>query len=74
MWEHGMLNVENQNVSYSMKVFEEPSKYGINGGRISKLTLKANKRVIANYDRGWDIMPTGKLVNEALEMILDARN
>lgn len=74
MWEHGMLNVENQNVSYSMKVFEEPSKYGINGGRISKLTLKANKRVIANYDRGWDIMPTGKLANEALEMILDARN
>nr|DAS04075.1 MAG TPA: hypothetical protein [Caudoviricetes sp.] len=74
MWEHGSLKVENQNVSYSMKVFEEPSKYGINGGRISKLTLKANKRVIANYDRGWDIMPTGKLANEALEMILDARN
>ena len=74
MWEHGTLKVENQNISYSIKVFEEPSEYGINKGRISKLTLKANKRVIANYDRGWDIMPTSELASEALEMILDARN
>ena len=74
MWEQGTLRVEDQVVSYSMKVFEEPSEYGINKGRISKLTLKNNNKVIANYDRGWDIMPTDKLANEALEMILDARN
>lgn len=74
MWEQDTLKVEDQVVSYSMKVFEEPSEYGINHGRISKLTLKNNNKVIANYDRGWDIMPTGKLANEALEMILDARN
>lgn len=74
MWEQDTLRVEDQVVSYSMKVFEEPSEYGINKGRISKLTLKNNNKVIANYDRGWDIMPTGKLANEALEMILDARN
>lgn len=74
MWEQDTLKVEDQVVSYSMKVFEEPSEYGINKGRISKLTLKNNNKVIANYDRGWDIMPTGKLANEALEMILDARN
>lgn len=74
MWEQDTLKVEDQVVSYSMKVFEEPSEYGINKGRISKLTLKNNNKVIANYDRGWDMMPTGKLANEALEMILDARN
>lgn len=74
MWEQDTLKVEGQVVSYSMKVFEEPSEYGINKGKISKLTLKNNNKVIANYDRGWDIMPTGKLANEALEMILDARN
>lgn len=74
MWEQGTLRVEDQVVSYSMKVFEEPSEYGINQGRISKLTLKNNNKVIANYDRGWDMMPTSKLANEALEMILDARN
>lgn len=74
MWEHGTLKVENQNVSYSIKVFEEPSRYGINQGKISKLTLKNNNKIIANYDRGWDIMPTSELASEALEMILDARN
>lgn len=74
MWEQDTLRVEDQVVSYSMKVFEEPSEYGINKGRISKLTLKNNNKVIANYDRGWDMMPTDKLANEALEMILDARN
>lgn len=52
MWEQYTLKVENQVVSYSMKVFEEPSEYGINQGRISKLTLKNNNKVIANYDRG----------------------
>lgn len=74
MWEHGTLKVENQNVSYSIKVFGEPSRYGINQGKISKLTLKNNNKIIASYDRGWDIMPTSKLANEVLEMILDARN
>lgn len=74
MWEQDTLKVEDQIVSYSMKVFEESSRYGINQGKISKLTLRSNNKVIANYDRGWDIMPTGKLAYEALEMILDARN
>ncbi|OFQ99755.1 DUF7678 domain-containing protein [Alloscardovia sp. HMSC034E08] len=74
MWEQGTFEVEDQVISYSMKVFEEASDYGINKGRISKLTLKNNNKVIANYDRGWDIMPTDKIANEALEMILDARN
>nr|DAU21801.1 MAG TPA: hypothetical protein [Caudoviricetes sp.] len=75
MWEHGTLKVEDQVIGYGMKIFEEPSDFGINNGRISKLTLvNNNNEVIANYDRGWDIMPTTKVANEALEMILDARN
>ncbi|PMC45491.1 hypothetical protein CJ214_00445 [Peptoniphilus lacrimalis] len=77
MWEYGTIKVEGQVIGYSMKVFEEPSDYGINQGKISKLTLvnmSNNNEVIANYDRGWDITPTTKLANEALDMILDARN
>ena len=31
--------------------------YGINGGRISKLWIKMDGKVIASYDRGWDIKP-----------------
>jgi hypothetical protein len=44
-------------VRYWIKVYEEGSQFGINGGKISKLMLKLNGEVIANYDRGWDIEP-----------------
>lgn len=74
MWEQGTLNVENQAISYSAKIFEEPSRYGINQGKISKLTLRNDNKIIANYDRGWDIAPTNRLARKALKMILDTRN
>ena len=38
-----------------VKVYDEPSHFGINEGRISKLEIRAGKEIIANYDRGWDI-------------------
>ena len=45
-------------------VFQKGSKYGINGGRISKLAVRHKlesltdvSRYIINYDRGWDIEP-----------------
>ena len=40
--------------------FDQPSRYGIDGGKISKLTIqdKKNKsRWLCNFDRGWDIEP-----------------
>lgn len=38
--------------------FDEPSQYGIDGGRISKLCITNKKGVwLANYDRGWDTKP-----------------
>ena len=51
---------------FQAKVFDEGSKYGIDGGRISKLSIwdedmrnKTNffDSCIVNYDRGWDIEP-----------------
>ena len=43
---------------YWVKAFDEPSEeYGINGGKISKLSIKINGEFTANYDRGWDIEP-----------------
>ena len=39
---------------YWVNVFEEPSEdYGINGGKISKLSIKIDGAWVANYDRGW---------------------
>ena len=46
--------------TYEAKVFDDPSDYGINDGRVSKLWIKnvSTKDVICNYDRGWDIKPS----------------
>lgn len=42
---------------YWVKAYDEGSEWGINGGRISKLSIKINGVWTANYDRGWDIKP-----------------
>ena len=72
MWTQGTIGVKDSNgrmvsVSYWIKHYEEPSEeYGISGGRISKLMLKQDGRVVYNYDRGLDVPPQ----NEAAEMAL----
>lgn len=43
-----------------MKVFEEGSEWGIDGGRISKLWAAKDGRCVCNYDRGWDVKPTAE--------------
>lgn len=49
------------------KVYPKPSEYGIDNGRISKLTiLDSENNTIANYDRGWDVMPKAEYM-EILE-------
>lgn len=49
-------------------------EYGINGGKISKLMLKANGEIICNYDRGWDIEPTCEAAELALAILLKSYN
>lgn len=44
---------------FELKVFETGSEHGIDGGKISKLYVTRAGAVIASYDRGWDIAPTG---------------
>lgn len=52
---------------YSAVVYENPSKYGIFDGRVSKLIIRKDNEVVANYDRGWDIVPEGN----DLEVLMD---
>lgn len=61
-------------VHYSIKVYNEPSKFGINHGKISKLELKQDGKIVANYDRGWDIYPTTKEAELALCILLIRHN
>lgn len=76
MWHEGVIGIQmgkdspNISVHYWMKCYEQPSKYGIDGGRISKLMLKIGDEIVANYDRGWDIRPTNEAAETALHILL----
>lgn len=48
--------------------------YGINGGRISKLTLKRDGKIVCNYDRGWDIEPVDEDTKTALAVLMKQYN
>ena len=58
MWHEGTIGVPKGDgkytvVHYWVKAYDEGSQYGIDGGKISKATLKINGEVVYNYDRGW---------------------
>lgn len=74
MWKEGTVSVNGEIFHYWMKQYEEGSEYGINGGRISKLTIKRSGREVYNYDRGEDIAPIDKNTETALEIILKRNN
>lgn len=80
MWKEGIIGIptkdgEYKKVKYWVKHFDEPNEdYGINGGKISKLSLKIDGEWIANYDRGWDIKPTCKEAEMALCILLNEHN
>ena len=74
MWKEGSLKVQNSVFHYWMKQYDEGSQYGINGGRISKLTLKRNGETVCNYDRGWDIEPADENTATALAILIKDYN
>jgi hypothetical protein len=62
MWKEGTIGVPTGDgkltaAHYWCKHFDEPSEWGIDGGRISKLQIKIEGRIVVNYDRGWDVEP-----------------
>ena len=59
-WVNGMVKLANgRTFRYNLLVFTEPSKHGIDGGRISKLWVATAARLtmVVNFDRGWDVKP-----------------
>ena len=83
LWKEGTIGVMNGkggNVGkvahFLAKVYDEPSEYGINEGRISKLTIKIDGQTTLCYDRGWDIEPdeNDELTQIALAIILNDYN
>lgn len=55
--------------------FNEPSKHGIDQGRISKLWINNQDRSeVVNYDRGWDIQPQSAEAKAILAELLKEYN
>ena len=59
---------------YWVKHYEEGSEWGIDEGRISKLEIRINGKITANYDRGWDIEPEDETTQTALAILLKEYN
>ena len=59
----------------SVVCFEQPSPFGIDGGRISKLFIqdKSNGKFVCSYDRTWNVKPTSD-VKAFYEEILNTLN
>ena len=74
MWKEGSLKVHNSLYHYWMKVCEEGSQFGIEGGKVSKLMLKRDGRIVCNYDRGWDVEPAAPDTQLAVEILLHGSN
>ena len=62
---------------FTYMLFEEPSKYGIEGGKVSKLCIKGEDGDwLVNYDRGWDVKPTEDILSDYTDILnyLEAYN
>ena len=70
MWTQGQIGEH----TYSVKHYEVGSIYGINGGRISKLDIRKDGKILVNYDRGWDVAPQGAEVLAVYNQLLEQFN
>ena len=74
MWSKGTVEINGTPVTWSVKHFDECSEYGIDGGRISKMTIKIGTKDIVNYDRGWDIKPSDDISIFAFKFLMEKFN
>lgn len=77
--ENGWIKGKVGRYTFSAKVYDEGSEYGINEGRVSKVSVwdKAKRTsegffpaCILNYDRGWDIEPATEEAKQILAALL----
>lgn len=58
-WTFAAAEIGGKRFTIQFVRFDDPSQFGIDGGRISKLWVRDEQlyKTVANYDRGWDIRP-----------------
>lgn len=64
------ITINNEAYNFTMKHFPQPSIYGIDGGRISKLDIRHNGETVCHYERGWDMKPSDANAEKALTEII----
>lgn len=74
MWKEGVIGINGTPYHYWIKVYEEGSVFGIDGGRISKLMIKRKDEIVCNYDRGWDMRPVDEETQLAFEILVHTEN
>jgi len=79
MWSEGIIGVPEtgNNYKYWVKHYDEPSDvYGINGGKVSKCTIRkvGESRDLYNYDRGLDRDCENDEVRTVLAIVLNKYN
>lgn len=74
MWNEGNLKVYGSIFHYWVKHYEEGSQFGIDGGRISKLMLKRDGKIVCNYDRGWDVEAADPDTQLAIDTLIKQYN
>ena len=53
MWTEGTIRVGASVFHYWVKHYEEPSTFGYEEGRASKISLRRNGKTVFNFDRAW---------------------
>ena len=74
MWTHGITNYNGKAYRYSVKHYEEPSCFGYDEGRASKIWIQRDGIEVFNYDRGRDRDAADKDTEAVLQMLLDKFN
>ena len=74
MWTEGTIRVGASVFHYWVKHYEEPSIYGYEEGRASKISLRRNGKTVFNFDRSMDIPPEDEETETALAILLKQYN
>lgn len=70
-WKEGTIIIDDSRYRYEGKVYDQDSEFGIDQGRVSKLRIIKDNKLIINYDRGWDIVPDTEEEEKAFTEVMD---
>lgn len=74
MWKTGSMLIHGKVYHYQVKVSNEGSVFGIDGGKIFKVWITLGEDEVMCYDRGWDVEPQDEDTELALAILLKEHN